>query len=67
MSTREVLDFIDFLPDHYSNQPETAEIAQTEEKSISFYEATQEWAGCIDWGPGDLATNKKYLEGLGKE
>ena len=21
--------------------------------------------GCVDFGPGDLATNKKYLEGLG--
>lgn len=23
--------------------------------------------GCVDFGPGDLATNKKHLEGFGKK
>ena len=23
--------------------------------------------GCIDFGPGDLATNKKHMEGFGKK
>jgi hypothetical protein len=23
--------------------------------------------GCVDFGPGDLATNKKHMEGFGKK
>ncbi len=38
-----------------------------EEKQISFLEDAKEFIGCVDGGPGDLATNKKYLEGLGQE
>ncbi len=39
---------------------------QSEKKTVSFLEATQEFAGCLDGGPTDLSTNKKYLEDLGK-
>ncbi len=35
--------------------------------SPSFLEDAAEFIGCIDDGPGDLATNKKYLEGFGQE
>ncbi|MGB3509898.1 MAG: hypothetical protein WBA93_11770 [Microcoleaceae cyanobacterium] len=28
-----------------------------EKKRISAYEAAKEFAGCVDGGPGDLATN----------
>ena len=37
----------------------------TEEKNtVSFYEAAKEYIGCVDGGPGDLATNKDYLRGI---
>jgi hypothetical protein len=39
----------------------------TEEKTISFYEAAKEYIGCVDGGPGDLATNKDYLRGIGSK
>ncbi|MDY6807244.1 MAG: hypothetical protein SXA11_26000 [Cyanobacteriota bacterium] len=39
---------------------------EEEENQVSFYEATKEFAGALDFGPGDLSTNKKYLEGIGK-
>ena len=59
-------DFLDFLlsknPDSISENVSS----QEEEKQVSFYEATKEMAGALDFGPGDLATNKKYLENLGK-
>jgi len=41
---------------------------QSEEKQpISAYEAAQEFAGCVDFDPSDLATNKEYLKGMGKK
>lgn len=55
----DVLDFIDFLQFKLQKQ----ELIKKEEKEpISFYEATKEIAGVLDWGPGDLATNKTYEE-----
>lgn len=33
---------------------------------VSAYEASKHLAGCLKGGPSDLATNKKYLEGLGE-
>ena len=56
-------DFLDFL---LSQNPWVNIEEKEEEKQISFYEATKELAGAIDFGPGDLSTNKKYLEGIGK-
>jgi len=59
-----VLEFIEFL--RYKAQKQ--EEQQLEEKQpISAYEAAQEFAGCVDFGPGDLATNKKYLKEMGKK
>ncbi len=59
-----VLEFIEFL--RYKAQKQ--EEQQIEEKPpISAYEAAQQWAGCVDFGPGDLATNKEYLKGMGKK
>jgi len=59
-----VLDFIEFL--RYKAQKQ--EEQQVEEKQpISAYEAAKEFAGCVDFGPGDLATNKEYLKGMGKK
>jgi Protein of unknown function (DUF2281) len=60
---QEVLDFIEFLQNQLVQ--ENTNIEQIE--SISFLEAAQQFAGCVDGGPGDLATNKQYLEGLGTE
>jgi hypothetical protein len=52
---QEVIDFIEFLQfkAHKKEVPE--------QKPISFYEAAKEYMGCVDGGPGDLATNKDYL------
>lgn len=59
-----VLDFVHFLVSkHQSNNIENF---TDEPNEVSFYEATKEFAGHLDWGPGDLATNKQYLEGLGE-
>ena len=58
---QEVIDFIEFL----QFKAEKTEI--TEEEPISFYEAAKEYIGCVDGGPGDLATNKDYLRGIGSK
>lgn len=60
---QEVLDFIEFLQSQLAQK--NTNIEQIE--PISFLEAAQKFAGCVDGGPGDLATNKQYLEGLGTE
>ena len=59
---QEVIDFIEFL----QFKAQKTEISE-EEKPISFYEATKEYIGCVDGGPGDLATNKDYLRGIGSK
>jgi hypothetical protein len=58
---QKVIDFIEFL----QFKAEKKEL--TEEKTISFYEAAKEYIGCVDGGPGDLATNKDYLRGIGSK
>ncbi|MBD2518774.1 DUF2281 domain-containing protein [Nostoc sp. FACHB-973] len=60
---QEVLDFIEFLQSQLAQK--NTNIEQIE--PISFLAAVQQFAGCVDGGPGDLATNKQYLEGLGTE
>jgi hypothetical protein len=57
---QQVLDFIEFL-----QMKVKKEEIKTPEKEISFLDAAQEFIGCVDGGPGDLATNKKYLQGVG--
>jgi hypothetical protein len=59
---QEVIDFIDFL----QFKAQKTEISE-EEKPISFYEAAHEYMGCVDGGPGDLASNKDYLRGIGRK
>ena len=49
---QEVIDFMQSL---------TAQKNVSEKRSISAYEAAQQWAGCVDSGLGDLSTNKDYL------
>lgn len=36
------------------------------ESQPSFLEEAHEFIGCLEGGPGDLATNKTYMEGFGK-
>jgi len=36
------------------------------ESKPSFLEEASEFIGCLEGGPGDLATNKKHMEGFGK-
>lgn len=59
---QEVIDFMQFL----QFQAQKQEVQQEEAKPISFLEAAKDFIGCVDGGPGDLATNKKYLEKLGR-
>jgi len=61
---QKVLDFIHFLTSKY--QAKTIESSLEQPREVSFYEATKAFAGSLDWGSGDLATNKQYLEGLGE-
>jgi hypothetical protein len=37
------------------------------EKPVSFLEAAKDLIGCLDGLPPDLSTNKKYMEGFGRE
>jgi hypothetical protein len=60
---QEVLEFIKVIQSNVT-QPN---VNKDEQESVSFLVAAQEFAGCVDGGPGDLATNKKHLEGLGTE
>lgn len=60
---QEVLDFIEFLQNQLAQK--NTKIEQIE--PISFLAAAQQFAGCVDGSPGDLTTNKQYLEGLGTE
>ncbi|MEH2157686.1 DUF2281 domain-containing protein [Nostoc sp.] len=62
---QEVLNFIQFLQFKEIQKQEILEDKEGE-KQISFLEAAKEFIGCVDGGPGDLATNKKYLEGFGR-
>lgn len=58
-----LIDFIQLLKKRY---PETkTENTDVSPESRSFLEDAHEFIGCLEGGPGDLATNKKYLEGFG--
>lgn len=60
---QEVLDFVEFL----QSKEHKRDKERPQGESVSFLEAARELAGCVDGGPGDLATNQKYLEKLGTE
>ncbi|MEH1871449.1 DUF2281 domain-containing protein [Nostoc sp.] len=61
---QEVLNFIEFL--HFKAQKQETFEDREKGKQVSFLEAAKEYIGCVDGGTGDLATNKKHLEGYGK-
>ncbi|MCH2047857.1 MAG: DUF2281 domain-containing protein [Trichodesmium sp. ALOHA_ZT_67] len=62
-----MIDFLDFLLSQKPGRNSENSSDKEEEKKVSFYEATKEIVGALNFCPGDLATNKKYLENLGKE
>jgi hypothetical protein len=62
---QQVLDFIEFLK-YQSNKTEIKKTEPEQVEPISFYEAAKEFIGCVEGGPGDLATNKDYLRGIGR-
>lgn len=57
----EVINFIEFL--HFKAQKQEIQPPEAEQQPISAYEAAKEFAGCLEGGPSDLSTNKKYLQG----
>lgn len=54
---QEVLDFVKFL--HKTLQEEVKN--QDQESPASVLTLAQKYIGCVE-GPGDLSTNKKYME-----
>jgi len=59
---QEVLDFVEFLQSKTS-QGEFKN--QEEEPVVSVLTLAEKYIGCVE-GPGDLSTNKKYMEGYGQ-
>ncbi len=60
---QEVIDFAQFLESKREEKSDN----EDKNKEVSAYEVAKEFAGCVDFGNGDLATNKDYLQGLGKK
>ncbi len=56
---QEVLDFVEFL---HKTQEEVK--SQDKEPPASVLTLAQKYIGCVE-GPGDLSTNKKYMDGYG--
>ena len=58
---REVLDFVEFLQ---AKMPKPELSNEDGEPAVSVLALAQKVIGCVE-GPGDLSTNKKYMEGYG--
>jgi len=58
---QEVLDFVEFLQRKTSQE----EFKNQEEPVVSVLTLAEKYIGCVE-GPGDLSTNKKYMEGYGQ-
>ncbi len=58
---QEVLDFVEFLQAQMQKRQLSSE---TEGQAVSVLTVAHEFIGCVE-GPGDLSTNKKYMEGYG--
>ncbi len=54
---QQVLDFVEFLQ---SKSPKV-KFKHPDGTPMSVFEAAGDLVGCVDGGPGDLATNKEYL------
>lgn len=59
---QEVLDFVEFLQ---SKTHQKQSKSQQGEPVVSVLTLAQKYIGCVE-GPGDLSTNKKYMEGYGE-
>jgi hypothetical protein len=60
---QEVLDFVEFL----QSKTHVKEFDNQEDKPVvSALTLAQKWVGCLEGGPPDLSTNKKYMEGYGE-
>ncbi len=58
---QEVLDFVEFLQTKTLQE----EVKSQDQKSpASVLTLAQKYIGCVE-GPGDLSTNKKYMDGYG--
>lgn len=61
---QEVLDFAEFLK---SKQQKQTSVQSEQKQPISALELAGDLVGCLEGGPPDLSTNKKYMEGFGQE
>lgn len=60
---QEVLDFVEFL----QAKTPRRELSNQDGKPVgSFLSLAQKWVGCLEGGPDDLSSNKKYLNGYGE-
>lgn len=59
---QEVLDFVEFLRNKRQNPPSL----KATEQPRSALDIAGDLVGCLEGGPSDLSTNKKYLEGFGQ-
>lgn len=57
-------EFIQLLKKHFT--PPLGQSHPTPPPAPSFLESAQDFIGCLEGGPGDLATNKQYLDSLGQ-
>ena len=60
---QEVLDFVEFLQ---SKTYQRESNSQESKPVMSALTLAQKWVGCLEGGPPDLSTNKKYMEGYGE-
>ncbi len=59
---QEVLDFVEFLQNKTHHKDSNT---QDDKPVVSVLTLAQKYIGCVE-GPGDLSTNKKYMEGYGE-
>ena len=52
-----LIDFLEILKKRYS---------KTAPNPLTVEEDWSDFIGCLEGGPGDLATNKQYMEGFGE-
>lgn len=60
---QEVLDFVEFLQNKTHQKQSNS---QESKPVVSALTLAQKWVGCLEGGPPDLSTNKKYMEGYGE-
>jgi len=58
-----LIDFIQLLKRSHTVTPTDNRFTESQP---SFLEEASEFVGCLEGGSGDLATNKKHMEGFGE-